>query len=60
MTDLDEDIREMIYQVLFTSPGERADQPEFGAGIRRYVFEPVADDTLSFLRGRQKKHSIDG
>ena len=33
-------VREQIEQVLFTSPKERVFRPEFGAGIRRLVFEP--------------------
>ena len=33
-------IREQIEQVLFTDPGERVFRPEFGAGVRRLVFEP--------------------
>jgi phage baseplate assembly protein W len=33
-------VDQMIRQVLLTSPGERADLPEFGCGLRRLVFEP--------------------
>ena len=33
-------MREQIEQVLFTSPKERVYRPEFGAGVRRLVFEP--------------------
>ncbi len=33
-------VREQIEQVLFTSPKERVFRPEFGAGVRRLVFEP--------------------
>ena len=35
-----EHVREQIEQVLFTNPGERVFRPEFGAGLRRLVFEP--------------------
>ena len=35
-----EHVREQIEQVLFTSPKERVYRPEFGAGVRRLVFEP--------------------
>ena len=35
-----DNIRERIEQVLFTDPGERVFRPEFGAGVRRLVFEP--------------------
>jgi len=33
-------VREQIEQVLFTTPPERVFRPEFGAGVRRLVFEP--------------------
>ena len=29
-----------IIQVLFTSPGERVNMPEFGCGLRDLVFDP--------------------
>jgi len=35
-----EDVRGQIEQVLFTAPGERWFRPEFGLGIRAWVFEP--------------------
>jgi hypothetical protein len=37
----DEDhIRQMIEQVLFTSPGERVNRPEFGTGVMQLIFAP--------------------
>lgn len=36
----DEHIRDLIEQVLFTSPGERVNRPTFGSGILKLVFEP--------------------
>ncbi|HUF60482.1 MAG TPA: GPW/gp25 family protein [Verrucomicrobiales bacterium] len=33
-------IRDMIEQVLFTSPGERVNRPAFGSGLRELVFQP--------------------
>lgn len=36
-------IRNMIEQVLFTSPGERVNRPEFGSGLMQLVFEPNSD-----------------
>ena len=36
-------VDQMIRQVLLTSPGERADLPEFGCGVRRLVFAPHSD-----------------
>ena len=36
----DEAIRGKIIQVLFTAPGERVHQPEFGCGLFNLTFEP--------------------
>lgn len=36
----DEAIRGKIIQVLFTTPGERVNLPEFGCGLFNLVFEP--------------------
>lgn len=39
----DEHIRDMIQQVLFTSPGERVNRPTFGSGLLQLVFAPNSD-----------------
>jgi phage baseplate assembly protein W len=36
-------VKQMIRQVLLTTPGERIDLPEFGCGIRRMLFAPNAE-----------------
>ena len=36
-------IRDMIEQVLFTSPGERVNRPTFGSGLLKLVFAPNGD-----------------
>jgi phage baseplate assembly protein W len=33
-------IRDLIEQVLFTSPGERVNRPTFGSGLLQLLFEP--------------------
>ena len=38
--DENDHIREMIEQVLFTSPGERVNRPNFGSGLMQLVFAP--------------------
>ena len=38
--DEDVDLRGKIIQVLFTAPGERVNQPEFGCGLFNLVFDP--------------------
>ncbi len=42
-TDEDDHIRDLIYQVLFTNPGERVNRPDFGCGIGQLVFMPNSD-----------------
>lgn len=41
---------QLIKQVLFTSPGERINRPDFGCGLRRMVFAPNSDITASLLQ----------
>jgi phage baseplate assembly protein W len=36
-------VDQMIRQVLLTTPGERADLPEFGCGLRQLLFAPNSD-----------------
>jgi uncharacterized protein len=37
-------IRDLIEQVLFTSPGERPNRPDFGSGLMQLVFAPNNDE----------------
>ena len=46
-TTNDEHIRDMIEQVLFTSPGERVNRPTFGSGVLQLVFAPNSDALAS-------------
>jgi hypothetical protein len=51
----DEAIRSKIIQVLFTTPGERINLPEFGCGLFNLVFEPndfVLADAMEFTVGQ--------
>ena len=42
-TDEEKHVRDLIYQVLFTSPGERVNRPDFGCGVAQLVFMPNSD-----------------
>jgi phage baseplate assembly protein W len=42
-TGMDDHVRDMIFQVLFTSPGERVNRPDFGCDLLRLVFMPNSD-----------------
>jgi uncharacterized protein len=47
-----DDIRQAIRIILETDPGERVMRPEFGAGLRRMVFEPINTSTIALIRQR--------
>lgn len=38
-----EHIVQLMYQVLFTAPGERINRPDFGCGVKRLVFAPNSE-----------------
>ena len=42
-TSDEEHIRDMIEQLLFTSPGERVNRPTFGSGVMQLVFALNSD-----------------
>ncbi len=42
-TDQDFHIRNLIEQVLFTTPGERVNRPTFGSGLLQLVFAPNSE-----------------
>lgn len=37
-------IKDMIFQLLFTNPGERVNRPNFGCGLLQAVFEPNSNE----------------
>jgi uncharacterized protein len=41
-----EHIYQMIEQVLFTTPGERVNRPDFGADLRSIIFTPADEQLL--------------
>jgi uncharacterized protein len=43
-------VEQLIKQVLFTSPGERINRPDFGCGIKRLVFAPNSDVSATLLQ----------
>jgi uncharacterized protein len=62
-TGADDHVRDMIYQVLFTSPGERVNRPDFGCGLLQLVFEPnsevLATATQFFVQGSLQRWLAD-
>jgi Bacteriophage baseplate protein W len=58
-TGEDDHIRDLIFGVLFTSPGERVNRPDFGCGLKTLVFAPasqaVAAATKLLVKGSLQK-----
>ncbi|MFG2468112.1 GPW/gp25 family protein [Streptomyces canus] len=44
-----EHVRDLIEQLLFTSPGERVMRPDFGCGLLDLVFAPNSPELVSTL-----------
>ena len=49
-TDTDKHIEEMIEQLLFTSPGERVNRPDFGSGLQQMIFAPTSPEIATALQ----------
>ena len=49
-TPADNHLRDLIFQVLFTNPGERVNLPEFGVGLQRLIFAPNNDTLRSSVQ----------
>lgn len=49
-TDDNDHIRDMIEQLLFTSPGERVNRPDFGSGLLQMVFAPNSPELAAALQ----------
>jgi phage baseplate assembly protein W len=43
----DDHIKHLIWQVLFTMPGERVNRPDFGSGLMQLLFSPNSDELVS-------------
>jgi Bacteriophage baseplate protein W len=50
-------VQQMIWQILLTAPGERADLPEFGCGLRQLLFAPNSD-ALQATTGLMVRQSL--
>jgi hypothetical protein len=43
-------VRDMIEQLLFTSPGERVNRPDFGSGVLQLIFAPNSPELAAALQ----------
>jgi phage baseplate assembly protein W len=49
-TARDDHVRDMIEQLLFTNPGERVNNPDFGSGLLQMVFAPNSPELAATLQ----------
>ncbi len=49
-TDYADHVRDMIEELLFTTPGERVNQPDFGCGLLDLVFAPNSPELAATLQ----------
>jgi uncharacterized protein len=49
-TDDEPYVRDLIEQLLFTSPGERVNRPDFGTGLMQLVFAPNSDEVAATIQ----------
>ena len=50
VNNINEYIKQLLEQLLFTNPGERVNRPSFGTGIRQLVFSPNSDEIVSITK----------
>lgn len=43
-------VKNNLINYFLTNPGERPGNPEFGGGLRRFIFEQISTGTLEFLK----------
>jgi len=51
LVDDDVYLRGLVEQVLFTTPGERVNRPDFGSGVAHLVFAPIDDESARATQG---------
>jgi len=49
-TDEADHIRDMIEQLIFTSPGERVNRPDFGSGVMQLIFAPNSPELAATVQ----------
>lgn len=59
-TSVEDHVRDLIEQVLFTAPGERVMRPDFGSGLLALVFQPnsitLAATTQMLVQGALQQY----
>lgn len=57
MVDGDTSVRQSIYLIIYTVPGERVMRPDFGCRIHELIFEPANEET-AILASRYVEEAI--
>ena len=55
VTTLKGNIKQNLKMLILTNPGERVMDPNFGVGIRRYLFEVVSDEVYAEIDSKIKQ-----
>jgi len=50
LTSYEDHIRDMLEQLIFTSPGERVNRPDFGSGVLQLIFAPNSPELAATLQ----------
>jgi Bacteriophage baseplate protein W len=48
-TTVEDHVRDLVEQILFTVPGERVNRPDFGTGVMQLVFAPPNDELVGAI-----------
>jgi uncharacterized protein len=59
MAQYEEDVRQAILIILLTNNTERVMRPTFGAGLNRFLFEPINPTTMAALQTRVEDALVD-
>jgi phage baseplate assembly protein W len=58
LAEYEEDIRQAVRIILDTDLGERVMRPDFGAGLRALLFEPINTTTIALAKHRVEQALI--
>lgn len=48
-------VRDVLWNILLTSPGERLMRPEFGAGLKKFIHQPNNETTRRLIADQAMK-----
>src|SRR5262245_56771537 len=49
-TDLDDHVRDMLEELIFTNAGERVNRPDFGSGVAQLLFAPNSPELAATVQ----------